>query len=302
MWSESSLIRSAKEDDMKRLLFLSTILSVSFLSNSSDAQDVEGGLLYYSESMASNACDGRDTIDTAILGWETAVESHGVTCGLDNLVYASELADSARVSWGDDTGSLNVDENDMTLISLHGGVRPVYYDSYDDGSPSYTLDRTLFLLGNEGGNGNTEAEGCYTYGRDMYIGNGDVEFVHAVSCQSLQYEAIWNNQMVGLSRKIHQYGGFHGNVAMAATAFADDFAEDAFDGPVAWAWLDNMRISTTTCPTSAIMGDNQTNSHTRRDSETYNYPEDYDDPDTTPFLNIYFYGYCNPEHGSILPG
>jgi hypothetical protein len=61
-------------------------------------------------------------------------------------------------------------------------------------------------------------------------GNGDAEFVHAVACQSFQAESIVQGEAVGLHRRLHQYGGFHGSVIMYPVAnSAGDFAEDAFD-------------------------------------------------------------------------
>ena len=272
----------------------------------------EGGILYYDEYYTAPACWGFADVTDDVFDWKDVAEDHGISVGTDNVINAAELTDASRVSWGNDTGNLNVDENDITILATHGGVRPRYYDAYDDDPSGYSVDKAVFLLGTDYGNGDSVhphdgtsggvSKGCLSYGSEMVLGNNsDVEFFHAMSCQSYQYESWRDAKLPTRNRRLHQYSGFHGVVGIEVFEHAGEFAEAAFVGSVAMAWMDVMRFDTDVCPMVMVTGNDYYDALDRYSRETHNYPKDFEDADTTPWRQHYQIAYCNPEMGSPLP-
>jgi len=264
------------------------------------ASAATGAVLQYDKEQASLNCRTQADIPNDVRDFGTVLRAHGIATQIDPLILASTLADRARVSWGADNLAGHVDGAEFSLIATHGGVFPAYSDSWDGNSSGYVVDRAAFWLGHEAGNGNTEAGGCMTYGRDMRIGDR-AQFVYAVSCQSFQYEASVANQMPAFARTLHQYGGFHGSVSMTAVRHVKEFTEAAMIGSAPLACMDEMRLSSTTCPVVAIQGNDLFDAIDRAENEKFASPNPYPAPDSTPYTLYYYYSRCNPPHGSILP-
>lgn len=197
-------------------------------------------------------------------------------------VINSKYADSGVVGWGADSSYL--DEADAALVGWHGG----------DSSGVYQGSMRV----NEAGDGN-----CTLARTEMALGNSDLEFLHLLSCHSMDDNmwSGWRSAFDGL----HQMGGFHGNAWASSSRVNDyeDFADDAFSDTLADAWLDNLYDTgvgddnVDQCPVAYGVGSSEDNVWDRMADE--NYEDVWSDPTPNWWGAIFFEG-CNPAGESTI--
>jgi hypothetical protein len=168
----------------------------------------------------------------------------------------SLFADASRVSWGNDTPSL--DDADAALIAVHGS------DVSNGWSGSMRV--------NEAGSGD-----CSARISEMEIGDTDLEFLHLSSCYSMD-DNQWSNWEKSMGRA-HQVDGFHGLMWIGSSLVNDykDFSDDAFGGSISDSWLDNMYYSNAfgtgnvddQCPVAFAVGSNGSDALNRLHNERY---------------------------------
>lgn len=204
---------------------------------------------------------------TSIFGW--CLFGH---CGdaytkdgslINGNVVNSLFADASRVPWGNDY--THMDGADAVMIGLHGA------DVNNGWSGSMRVD--------EAGGGD-----CKIGTSEMEVGNHDLEFLHLSSCQSMEDNqwSTWEKSIGGA----HQVDGFHGLMWIGSGLVDDydDFGDDAFDGAVSDAWVDNMYYSNSfgtnnqddQCPVAFAVGANAVDVINRLYTERYNHV--YADP------------------------
>jgi hypothetical protein len=251
-------------------------------------------------------CDGstRTSWDNMIHGWFNGL------CGVGNVYFSnirvadskewrrtawardsntkdSMFTDQSIVSWGrDDAGQTRPDRPDAFMLGLHGGA-----GSDDRWRATVRMD--------EAGDGN-----CKTWQGHMEFGDRDLEFLHLSSCHGLTHEtwAQWPDSFGG----VHQILGFHG-VMWIRRGWYDRYwwyAYDAFDMPIATAWLDwqyvaNASGSDDQCPVVMANGDGVLNTYSRLDHEQFD--NVYPDPQNPNVSAVIWIGDCDPQGSGPLP-
>jgi len=169
-------------------------------------------------------------------------------------IINSKFACATKVSWGRDSSFL--DDADAAMLFWHGS---------EDGDVYRGKMRV-----DESGSGD-----CRLREDEMDLGDSDLEFLALSSCQSLddnQWKQWWKS-----FKGLHQLDGFHGLMWISSGRVSDyrNFAEDAFDGPIADAWLDNLYDTNIgddnvdQCPVAYGVGNGRTDLWDRMDHERY---------------------------------
>jgi hypothetical protein len=191
-------------------------------------------------------------------------------------IVNSQFADASVVAWGNDTAHL--DEGDAVLVAWHGGETGDVYRG------SMRVD--------EPGPGD-----CTLRRDEMEIGDSDLEFLHLSSCQSMD-DNQWSSWWRAYGRA-HQIDGFHGWMWIGTGRVADyeDFADDAFSGSIADAWLDNMYVpdisgSDDQCPVAHAVGANAADTWGRIGSERYD--NVHRDPTHIGYWGVIYMTPCDP--------
>jgi hypothetical protein len=245
-------------------------------------------------------CDGstRAGINDMVGAWYdnlTSFDEHGAPAWVQRGYYHngnivdSDFTDVDRADWGKDEAAAHVDEPDVAMIALHGG------NALADGH-WYGVVRV-----DEAGDGD-----CYADQAKMELGDGDLEFLHMMSCVSLDEEdwIHWTGSFKGL----HQLEGFHGEAwsSQASSWRFREFADDGYDTGMAIAWVENLykyRVAgENQCPVSMAAGhgtDPVLNAWTRINSERYN--NVYSDPAVPGWFAIIYVEGCNPKMKGPLP-
>jgi hypothetical protein len=161
------------------------------------------------------------------------------------------------------------DDADALMIFTHGADRDGYW----------------------GGLLNTYNENnCFIELDEMYLGDTDTEFLHLSSCFSADDENLSRARRVfsdpndGANGRLHQLTGFHGVMWIGEgwVGEYEDFADDAFDGPLAYAWVDNLYESDVknnwdSCPVAMAVSRTAGDCLLRLTLERYNFI--FPDPD-----------------------
>ena len=126
-------------------------------------------------------------------------------------IINSKYADATKVSWGSDSSYL--DDADAAILFWHGSEDGDVYKG------SMRVD--------ESGGGD-----CKVREDEMDLGDQDLEFLVLSSCHGLddnQWKQWWKS-----FKGLHQLDSFHGLMWISSGRVGDyeDFAEDAFDGPM----------------------------------------------------------------------
>jgi hypothetical protein len=152
----------------------------------------------------------------------------------------------------------------------------------------------------ESGDGN-----CKLRQDEMDLGDSDdLEFLVLSSCQSLDDNqwGQWSKSFKGL----HQLDGFHGLMWIGAYYVDDydDFAEDAFDGPMSDAWVDNLYVTdigsddVDQCPVAYGVGNGETDLWNRMNNEQYDYV--FSDPTTFTLAGVTYIEGCDPASETVV--
>jgi hypothetical protein len=138
---------------------------------------------------------------------------------------------------------------------------------------------------------------------EMRVGNSDLEFLHLSSCQSMD-DNQWTSWWQAFSG-LHQVDGFHGWmwIGTGLIGLYEDFADDAFDMPIADAWLDNMYVadisgSDDQCPVAYGVGATPTDLWNRIGSERYD--NVLSDPVNFAWWGATYIGGCDPAAETVV--
>ena len=140
----------------------------------------------------------------------------------NGTIVDSDFTDSSLVGFGNDGANDRPDDDDACMIGFHGKDA--------NGERWYGVVRV-----DESGSGN-----CFA-GQAHMLFNDDLEFLHWVSCESMNEESWWPEWSESFDG-LHQIDGWHG-LAWSSTSYNDryeDFADDAFDIGIADSWIDNL--------------------------------------------------------------
>lgn len=198
-------------------------------------------------------------------------------------IINSKYADATKVAWGRDSSYL--DDADAAILFWHGSESGDVYQ----GS----------MRVNEAGDGN-----CTLREDEMDVGDSDLEFLVVSSCQSMddnQWKQWWRS-----FKGLHQLDGFHGLMWISSGRVDDyeDFAEDAFDGPMSDAWLDNLYDTdigddnVDQCPVAYGVGNGSTDLWNRMDTERYDNIKS--DPNTFTRWGATFIVGCDPAAETVV--
>jgi Family of unknown function (DUF6345) len=198
-------------------------------------------------------------------------------------IINSKYADATKVSWGSDSSYL--DDADAAILFWHGSEDGDVYKG------SMRVD--------ESGGGD-----CKVREDEMDLGDQDLEFLVLSSCHGLddnQWKQWWKS-----FKGLHQLDSFHGLMWISSGRVDDyeDFAEDAFDGPMSDAWLDNLYDTdigddnVDQCPVAYGVGNGSTDLWDRIDHERYDNIKT--DPTTFTRWGATFIIGCNPAGESVV--
>ena len=200
-------------------------------------------------------------------------------------IVDSDFTDPDIVAWGNDCGDDHVDEPDAILVGLHG--------SQGTGNRWNAHVRV-----DEPGSGN-----CVSWQGHMQFGDCDLEFLHLVSCHSMNHD-VWEEWLDSFNR-LHQVDGFHG-VTYATSTYGHrykSFSDDAFNTSIANSWVDNLykyRLrNRNMCRVALGVGDTSTDLWDRMDHEQYD--RVYSDPAGAIRAGTIYISGCDPRGASALP-
>lgn len=209
---------------------------------------------------------------------------------VDGTFVDSEFIDDGKRSWGKDHVGTNLDAVDAYIYGLHGGNA-----SGDRWFGQVRVD--------EPGEGN-----CAAYQGFMLLGNDQLEFLHLVSCYSMDQNDWWPNWSSSFGG-LHQISGFHG-IAWAGDILVkrwQDFGNDAFETSLYAAFTDNLfyadiKGTDDMCPVQRGVGSTCDDGTTRMVNEQYD--NVFSDPPGVSTGNcgraFYIKG-CDPQGKGPLP-
>lgn len=234
-------------------------------------------------------CDATNvlSLDNMVDDWYDSItddDEHGDRAWLEDGFYHngnivdSDFTDPDIVTWGQDFESDHADEPDAVLVGLHGGVGT-------DGR----WDALVRV--DEPGAGN-----CTSWQGHMRFGDSDLEFLHMVSCHSMN-QNVWELEWQSSFDRLHQAEGFHG-VTRASRFYAhryESFADDGFDSSIAQAWIDHLyknksRANRDMCPVARVHGLGPTEAEARITDESYDWVFPDPIPGTGTAVVIYVSG------------
>jgi hypothetical protein len=200
----------------------------------------------------------------------------------DFTLWPEEFVDIDIKSWGRDHTGYNLDDGDALFVVGHGF-------SWDG-----STNLGWLLL-----NSIEYSDNCYTDSLWYDMGDDEAEFIHIIGCHSCNYTFAWeyrnNWGLRNHANGLHQYGGYHGVSSTATFQYADDFADDAFDGPISFAWISNMTVwdaygpgSADNCAVNVTFGNSWSNTLYRLDYEQYDY--EWSDPIPQNWFILYYCG------------
>ncbi len=292
-----------KIDRKAAALAAASLTSVAFaaLAPSDAAARLEAKM--YAITVWNAGCAGgqRDAWDDMVDAWYDEVTNAGVEvfgwclwghCGeaysrdgrlVNSTIRNSYFADAAVVAWGGD--STRLDEGDAVMIGTHG---------FDGAGNDYGGTMRI----DEAGAGD-----CNMMRSEMRLGNQDLEFLHLSSCNSM--DANQWGAWLGATRGVHQVDGFHGFMWIGGGLVSNysNFADDAFDGSIAMAWLDNHYVPDVSgtddqCPVAYSVGTSASDAINRLLTERYdNVLTDVANP--TWWAATYWIG-CDPQNESAM--
>ena len=238
------------------------------------------------DDMVAAWYDGITDTGFSIFGWclsghcDEAFSRDGSV--VDGSTANSWFADASVVSWGNDTPQL--DEGDAVMLGMHGA------DSAGVWSGSVRI--------NEAGAGD-----CSIRQDEMQLGDSDLEFLHLSSCNSMDANQ-WSNWWRAFSRA-HQVDGFHGFMWIGSGLISNysSFADDAFDGAISDAWLDNHYVpnvsgSDDQCPVAYAVGADQADAVNWLFNERYN--NVFTDPGSIGWWQVTYIAGCDPANEDPL--
>ena len=229
--------------------------------------------------------------------------SHGANVGLhDATIFWNELTDEDF--GGVDHLYSNIDTADAVILATHGvGTRTPAscYDGPAGESPECDYTKWSALLTTSSGDPNGN---CKASTSEMSVGNYQAEYFDVFACESLEKKGRTYTR--DASYRLHQWHGFSGIAAVGSgtSDMLDDYVEDAFDGPAAMAWVENLTSwnhwggTSDVCGTALVMGSSFPDAYDRALNEQYGV-RDYADPNST-FSRFVYYGACDPP--SPIPG
>jgi hypothetical protein len=239
----------------------------------------------------TNTCSGgeRPSWDNMAHAWYDEMEDEGwPKDGSKTNGYMTQnlFCDPDAVSTGCEDWK-HVDDADAMMIFTHGWDNAGYWNGvmrYDVG----------------GGD-------CNIGLNEMYLGDIDAEFLHLSSCNSMDDENLARARTVFIDPNdkakgtLHGLAGFHG-VMWIDSSYTDeygDFAEDAFDEPLAYAWVENLYDENASgnydmCPVAMTIGPTLDNCLDRLDSERYD--NIWSDPSSKNYWCAAAYVGCDPKN------
>jgi hypothetical protein len=198
-------------------------------------------------------------------------------------VTNSKFADSNVVSWGRDRRDL--DNFEAIMLAWHGS------ESGNDYRGSMRV--------NESGSGD-----CTLLRSEMRIGNGEADYVHLSSCNSMDSNQ-WGG-WVSAYDTARQVDGFHGLMWIGNGLISnyEDFAEDAFDGAISSAWVRTHYVPDISgnddqCPVAHTVGTSRNDVLTRLANDSY--ADRYQAPAASSnWWAVRYIRGCNPANESAL--
>ena len=255
----------------------------------------------------NSTCDAsnRTSWDNMVRGWYNDItDDDGRPDGHEGWAYwqdgfyqngniiDSDFADVSIRDWGnDDADDIGIDEPDALMVALHGG----------HGDPRARWRGKVRV--DEAGDGN-----CNAWQRDMLL-DYDLDFLCLSSCHSMD-EHVWDLEKDGDGwsssfGRIHQIDGFHG-IMWISSSYDDeyaDFSDDAFDDPIATAFVENLYWSylfgPDQCPCARGVGDDLDDLWDRMDTERYNWVNETDPVNDAQ--GVIFIEGCDPDSDPALP-
>lgn len=212
--------------------------------------------------------------------------------------------------WIRDARRTNQDLKKRHLCDVDTGAGYEYCtdtSAADDADALLVFTHGTDIDGYWGGLLNTyDGNNCFIALNEMYLGDTDTEFLHLSSCFSLDRDDISRARRVfrdpndAANGRLHQLTGFHGVMWIGEGWIGayEDFADDAFEGSLAYAWVDNLYESDVkngwdSCPVGMAVARTAGECLTRLTFERYN--NIFSDPDaTTKWCAVAVEG-CDPK-------
>lgn len=231
----------------------------------------------------------RDNFDRACHAWTKVMDKHGWADIHTHSVKHSDMCDySNNFGCHDRANGYGIDGADVTLIATHGGGGL-------ETETRFTMASADATLGNGGGTQLSAAK--------MLL-DDQADYVQLFSCAGIQYTERYLSYWRSRTNGLHQLHGYHGAASTGMWDHLDDMAEDAFDGSVAWSWLENMTVfgkDYDRCAMTLLWGSSANNAYWRRDRETYANHGSYSDPTGASRVGAsMYYCNCNPPDGENL--
>jgi hypothetical protein len=222
------------------------------------------------------------------------MSNHGATLGpIDEIAYWVEVTD-ADYGGADHTDS-NVDTADTTLLAGHGSAS--WSPAGCEDTDSCTPVRWKFWLSRDDASPN----GCFARTNYMAVGENQLEYYDHLSCESA--EPLLTDHLVAHTYRLHQWKGFTGISNTMMNVYLNDYVEDAFDGPAAYAWIENLTLydawgqgTKDICATVLTRGNDGPDAGNRRAYENYGDPIWYYTDPTGGGWAWSYYCNCDPNH------
>ncbi len=202
-------------------------------------------------------------------------------------IVDSDFTDADVVDWGRDHWNDRPDDVDVCMIALHG---------QDQNGERYK--GTVRVDENPGG-------GCAAEQNHMRFGDGDLEFLHFSSCESMNEES-WYPEWYETYQGLHQIDGWHG-LMWISTIYNGRyrrFSDDAFDIGVAESWIDNHYDKGhwyepwqphDHCPVPHGVGTSASNCESRLTHEEYDWVYGDLSHNNIGFVGVFAIGGCDPK-------
>jgi hypothetical protein len=277
-------------------LLITLTLMTSVIHAQRRPPESERGAIVRVVTRWNSSCSGDDlrSFDNMVDNWYDDITSdreHGSRAWWRDGFYEngnivdSDFTDPDVVSWGNDLGDDRVDEADAILVGLHG--RQGTGNQWD-----------ACVRVDEPGAGN-----CWSWQGHMRFGDEDLEFLHLVSCHSMNQD-VWDEWLDSFEG-LHQADGFHG-ITYVSRFYGHrytGFSDDAFDTSIASSWVDNLYKykwrNRNMCPVARGVGFDRPDLWDRMDHEQYDWV--YSDPVGADQAGTIWISGCNPRGASALP-
>jgi len=243
-----------------------------------------------------------DTINwsTAVDNWRSEMDAYGVNLGVkDTGMYWHEFTDYDY--GGEDHINENADTSDAIIVGSHGWqVWTQSKDVCDPADSCVSVRHQTYLSTTSG-----SPTGCWVETDSYAMGDNQTEFYDDMGCYSNEPDLAAH--MTNHTYRLHQWHGFYGISNVMVGVDTDDYVDDAFDGSVSHAWVEQMTrwdawpsTLKDICATSLVRGATEPDAVTRSDYETFGNANYSTDPRGWSWA-YYYYCLCDPNHVNDRP-